>query len=364
MPTPTRQLIDCDVHYDPRSMLTDLAPYMPDLWRSYIANRGFGNPPVLPYALWQGPERLDVEPGKPEEGRASMDPSRLRQHLDDWQITTAIITPGRFLGTAYLPQREFAAALAAAHNDMTVERWLSSDDRLLGSIFVAGQDVAASVREIDRLAEHPRMVQLVLPTRSPGTGSWADERYEPMWQAAVRNDLVVAFHLVGAAGDVPPPTTYGWPRSYMELSVTYPIAAQCELSALVCRGVLSRHPTLKIAMIENGFDWVPYLMWQMDKRWRELRAEVPWLTRRPSDYLRDQVRFTTQPMSEPPQDDHLIAVIEMMESDRMLMFSSDWPHWDFDSPSRALPRALNDELADRIFYRNAAEFYGIQEKVA
>jgi predicted TIM-barrel fold metal-dependent hydrolase len=40
-----------------------------------------------------------------------------------------------------------------------------------------------------------------------------------------------------------------------------------------------------------------------------------------------------------------------------MMFCSDYPHWDFDSPQLALPR-LDDELADRVFYQNAAELYG------
>lgn len=356
--------IDCDVHYDPRSLADDLAPYMAQEWRRYVLNRGFSSAPSLPYALWQGPERREVEP--PEgEGRASMSFELLkRTHLDAWDVEYAIIAPGRFLGATYLPQREFALALAAAHNDFTVDHWLSRDERLRGSVFVTAQDAVASAREIDRMGGHPSMVQVVLPTRSPGGIEWGDEKYHPIWEAAVRNDLAVAFHLVGAAGDVPPPTTYGWPRSYMELAATYPIAAQCELTSLLCRGVFEKFPALRVVFIENGFAWLPALLWQLDKKWRELRAEVPWLKRPPSAYAHEQIRFTTQPMCEPGKREHLPQLIDMLGSDEMLLFSTDWPHWDFDAPTRTLPSNLPKDLRSKILSENARTFYGLPPAAA
>jgi predicted TIM-barrel fold metal-dependent hydrolase len=40
----------------------------------------------------------------------------------------------------------------------------------------------------------------------------------------------------------------------------------------------------------------------------------------------------------------------------MLLFSSDYPHWDFDSPARAFPK-LPDALRDAIFGGNARALY-------
>jgi predicted TIM-barrel fold metal-dependent hydrolase len=40
------------------------------------------------------------------------------------------------------------------------------------------------------------------------------------------------------------------------------------------------------------------------------------------------------------------------------MFSSDYPHWDFDNPHKALP-PLEQEMKQRIYYDTAAELYGI-----
>lgn len=354
--TVAQGVIDCDIHYEPVSVAQDLAPHMAPEWRRYLTDGFSGN--ITPYAHMAGFQRDDIEP-EPGHGRASMSTTRLREtHLDVWDIEHAILLGGRLLGLAYLPQHGLATALAAAHNDFTVEVWLADGDpRKHASICVAPQDPRAAAREIDRMAEHPGMIQVALTTRSPGGVQWGDEKYAPIWEAAQRNDLPVAFHLLISGGDVTPPMTNGWPRSYLEVQASYPLAAQSELISMLCGGVFESFPDLRVVFVENGFEWVPALMWRLDEKWRELRYEVPWLKRKPGDYVRDHVRFTTQPISLPENHAHMVQMIDMMGSDRMLMFSSDWPHWDFDSPERALPSGLGKELRRRILSENAREFY-------
>jgi predicted TIM-barrel fold metal-dependent hydrolase len=46
-----------------------------------------------------------------------------------------------------------------------------------------------------------------------------------------------------------------------------------------------------------------------------------------------------------------------MESDELVCFSTDYPHWDFDSPLEALPPDLDDSLKTKIFFDNAAAIY-------
>lgn len=98
------------------------------------------------------------------------------------------------------------------------------------------------------------------------------------------------------------------------------------------------------------------MLWRLDKNWKALRSTVPWAKRLPSEYVWDHVRFTTQPIEEPQNRDHLVAIFEMIHAEKTVMFSSDYPHWDNDSPKHGLPR-LSPEMAHRIFYRNAAELY-------
>jgi predicted TIM-barrel fold metal-dependent hydrolase len=147
----------------------------------------------------------------------------------------------------------------------------------------------------------------------------------------------------------------------MESRSQYPNLFEAQLISMVCNGVFEKFPDLGIVFLEGGFSWIPAVMWRLDQSWRSLRSEVPWLKKRPSEYIRAQVRFATQPFEEPDDPKQLISLIEMMGSDELLVFSSDYPHWDFDAPANSLPAVLGDELTQKILWSNAAKFYGLPE---
>jgi uncharacterized protein len=74
--------------------------------------------------------------------------------------------------------------------------------------------------------------------------------------------------------------------------------------------------------------------------------------------IADNVRLSTQPLEQPSSDEHLLNMFEAMDAGSILMFASDYPHWDFDSPTHAFPK-MPKELRERIFSENARSFYGL-----
>jgi predicted TIM-barrel fold metal-dependent hydrolase len=61
-------------------------------------------------------------------------------------------------------------------------------------------------------------------------------------------------------------------------------------------------------------------------------------------------------MEEPENPRHLLDLIEQVGED-VLMFSTDYPHWDFDHPQRAFQTRLPDRLRQKIMQDNALGFY-------
>ena len=346
-------LIDCDVHLRFRG-LDEIAQFLEEPWRTRMYKG-------LKLAHWEGyvnpftVYREDANP--PDGGQPGSDPSfTATDHLDRYAIDYAIlIGESVHLGVSTLANADWAIALATAYNDWVAAVWVPADQRYLGSIIVAPQDPAAAAREIDRMADNPRFVQVLMSAgaRSP----YGQRFYDPIYEAATRHNLPVAIH-IGADGTGlnAGPTAAGHPSHYIEWHTTLTSIMQTHLVSLVCEGTFERFPTLRFVIIEAGVAWLPSLMWRLDKNWKSLHSEVPWVRRRPSEYLAEHVRLTTQPLEEPENPKHLLQTLEMFPADQMLLFASDYPHWDFDNPRRALGH-LPETLRQRIFVDNAKELY-------
>jgi predicted TIM-barrel fold metal-dependent hydrolase len=108
--------------------------------------------------------------------------------------------------------------------------------------------------------------------------------------------------------------------------------------------------------MESGFTWLPQFLWRATRTWRAMRAEVPWVDRAPAEIIRDHVRVTLQPTDAPPTPEDMARVLDQIGADRMLLFSTDYPHWHFDGID-ALPAGLPDPLLSRVLVDNALETY-------
>jgi predicted TIM-barrel fold metal-dependent hydrolase len=343
-------VIDVDVHQVMKSH-RDLVPYLDEPWRSRVAiPNGWEGPPSFVYSYPQigGVARVDAE--TPDGAPAGSDFDLLhRQLLESYPIEHAVLT-NDFYPTDIPVQPDFATAIASAYNDWVIENWLERDARLHGSIAIAAQSPQDAAREIDRVGPHPQMVQVMLPATSRDV--LGREFYTPVYEAAVRNELVVGFHQTSATQ-----TAVGLPPNYVEWHTAIPQAWQCQLIGLILNGMFDRLPDLRVALIEGGWTWVPWLMWRLDLNYRSLRREVPWVKRMPSEYIKENVGLATQPMEYPDDPALLYRMFEMVGTDRFLMFSTDYPHWDFDSPERALPHTFPTEVRRKILHDNAADFY-------
>ena len=98
---------------------------------------------------------------------------------------------------------------------------------------------------------------------------------------------------------------------------------------------------------QSGVTWLPGFLWRAVKTWRGVRAEVPWVKRSPAETIRENVRLTVQPIDAPRDTPVIERIIEQIDSDRMLLFASDYPHWQFEG-DQVLPDGLSADLLQRI----------------
>jgi uncharacterized protein len=242
--------------------------------------------------------------------------------------------------------------MATAANEAQVENWTAREPRCKASVVVPYEDGMASAKEVRKRAGDKNYAQVFLLSR---TGEAAGrKRYWPIYDAAVEAGLPVGIHVFGYSGW--PMTASGYPSFYIEEMTEHATSAQAMVTSFIMEGVFERLPELKIVLIESGFGWLPALGWRLDKHWKRLKDEVPHLKMAPSEYIKKHFWVTTQPMEETENPDHLIEVMNWIGMDR-IMFSSDYPHWDFDDPFVTLPPSLTDEQRRKIYAGNARAFY-------
>jgi predicted TIM-barrel fold metal-dependent hydrolase len=344
-PPKTSRIIDCDVHCRPFPGATH-EDFLPARWRTAVGQRQHTYP-GHGYANPFGLDRRDVQCQTPEDFE--------REHLDRYGIDFAVLQPQPMMDFGLIHAIDVANALCRASNDWLDAVWLQRDPRYLGSVCVNANDPLEAAREIRRAGAIPGMVQVLVPGES--TLLYGHRFYHPIYEACEEMGLVFAIH-PGAEGSYRSSTPVGRPASYFEWRSGLALTFQAHAASLVIEGVFEKFPGLKVLLTEGGFGWLPQLMWRMDKDFKALRSTVPWLKQEPSAYVKNHVRLTTQPMEEPPSPKHLLAILEMIDAERTLCFSSDFPHWDFDDPVRAFPGAIPQALRERILWDNAAELYG------
>jgi len=109
-------------------------------------------------------------------------------------------------------------------------------------------------------------------------------------------------------------------------------------------------------LMESGFGWVPSFLWRADKEWRSLRAEVPWVKERPSDIFRRHIRITCQPFDCYPSSIELLRTLELIGTDEMLLFSSDFPHWQYDG-DEVIPSCVPPKIVQKMAFENPYRTY-------
>jgi predicted TIM-barrel fold metal-dependent hydrolase len=364
--TQTKQrlaIIDTDVH--PTVRLTDaiILDNLSERWRTYIQRYGLGNLATEHQIPTQREftHRLDA---LDEDGLVAHDPLFTRQQLlDEYDMSGAVLFDASALmmthgGNNFPEQLNFE--LTRVYNDAHAEVWLKADPRYYSVIHVPVEFPLEAVKEIERVKNGPmgdRFVSIGLEPRTEYP--IGNPKYWPIFEAAEHYNIPLTFHTSpGRRMTGSGPATF-----YYEWHSGFPLRNYTVASSFIFEGVFDRFPNLHLSLIEQSWSWAAPFAWRMDKSWNMMRDEIPDLQRMPSEYMKEHFYFATQPMEEPENLEDYLGLQQQFESvfgtDR-LMFSSDYPHWDFDSPYESVPPTLPLETRRKIFGENASRLYGIK----
>lgn len=357
-------VIDSDVHPDFNYTKPELLALLPQRWRDYAAEYGArpGSPGGDRPRQREFAHRWDAEPTEGAQPGSNVDFAR-EQLLDKYDYSAAMVNDigaYNFSGGRGMP-RQFAAAMISALNDYREAYWFTNDPRWYGSMNLPYEVPSLAVKEVQRRMDgdfRDRWRQILMP--QDNLFPLGNEQYWPIYEIAEEYGLPIGLHVLSSNRQTPSGST----NYYFEEHCDFAAMNFPTVSSLVFEGVFDRFPKLKIALIEFAWSWAMPFSWRLDAAYDLMRSEVAHLQRRPSEYVRDHIWYSTQPMEEPERGEWVDDVFGTLEASGMsdkIMFSSDYPHWDFDDPG-ALPTGLPDRERRRILGENASALYGIPLK--
>ncbi|MCC7368072.1 MAG: amidohydrolase family protein [Chloroflexi bacterium] len=364
-----QSVIDAAVHNDIPSVRA-LYDYLPPYWVEHLEQTQFKGPTETYYPANSPIAARPNSRPAPEDVPAPLTGrSRAAAAAGPPPASTVGVVRNQILGAGAeaailcapypvdsLKNPDAAVAFATAFNDWQIKEWLDKEPRLRASIVVPIQVPEAAVREIERVADHPGFVQVALPVRT--AHPLGNRIYHGVWEAIARHNLVAGVQFGGVPGV--PPTPSGWPSYFIEEYIDMAGVFATQVTSIVCEGVFDRFPSLRVALIEAGFTWLAPHMWRFDKEWKNLRRLVPWVRRAPSEYIREHIRLTVQPLDGPDNSPRqLLEVVEQLGSDDMLMYASHFPRVHAADPETTLIRHLPDSLARKVRSENARALYGL-----
>ena len=330
------KMVDADGHI--REIESDVFDYLPEHYKSRRDAVLYF--PLLPHHGWHR-----------QAGRGGMGASFLIPTLEDWRkaldqgnIEAAVIYPTRFMHIGQVGMADFAVDLSRAYNDYLYERFLQQESRLKGIAVLPLQDVSAAVAELRRAVKDYGMVGGLLPADGlPRPLGHPD--FRPLYEQANRLGCMMAVHSQNSLRNN---DLFIWRDEAATLAHVWPQMRQ--FTNLMFSGVLGKFPDLKIAFLEAGCGWVPYLMSKMEPRMGELL--------RPSKLIeRGQIYFQCGEEMTTSRDIELLG-------DECLFWASDFPHEGIVDMAKAVREFLDrkdipEASKRKISYENPKKLYQI-----
>jgi predicted TIM-barrel fold metal-dependent hydrolase len=261
---------------------------------------------------------------------------------------------------------ELTHAVIHALNEWLHETWqFNYEDRIFTTPVITLPIVEKAVEELEWVVERGARVVLVRPAPVPGykgPRSFALPEFDPFWEKVVEHDVLVALHSsdsgydrfanewVGSQSEMLP----FQPQAFRMLQAWRPV--EDAVSSLICHGALTRFPTAKVAVIENGSSWVAPLMRAMADAYKKMPQDFP---EDPIVALKRQVHIS------PFWEEDLNELADLIGEDRVL-FGSDYPHPEGLADPVSYTDELegaSDERVRKIMGGNLARLMNVEDKV-
>jgi len=214
-------------------------------------------------------------------------------------------------------------------------RWMADycgafPNRLGGVILAGARDIEGSLTEMRRYGRSRWAwgMMVYAPVGMP----LDHPDLEPLYAEAAEFDLAVVLHTFTVMPPYAPGGEDTWDNLWLQRSAAHPWCGMRNMAALIGSGVMDRYPALRVGTLEAGHGWLPFWIKRLDEHAETIKAALPLLNQRPSDYVTGGRYFQS---IEIPEGAALTNAICDLLGDEVLMYASDYPHGESHFPQSA-----------------------------
>ncbi|MBI4489657.1 MAG: amidohydrolase, partial [Deltaproteobacteria bacterium] len=230
--------------------------------------------------------------------------------------------------------------------------------RLKAAALLPVQEPAEAARELRRAKTDLGLVAGLLPAVTVLHKGYGHRNFDPIFEEAERLDMPLAMHGAPSRG-----MGFDFFDKFIQVhTLEHPFAILIQFTNMVFEGVFERFPRLRVAFLEAGSGWLPYMMDRMDEEFEKpYRFQAPLLKKKPSEYIRSGQVWSTCEVEE-----QALPQVLRQFNPRCLMWPSDFPHerlpamFKRDIPDFLAREDLSEEEKRLILFENPKQFYGLE----
>jgi uncharacterized protein len=284
------------------------------------------------------------------------DPAERIKDMDHEGVDVNLTLPSGWFGT-WTAGDDMALEMAMYR---AYHRWMADycgayPNRLGGVILACARDIEGALAQIHRCGRETWAWGMMV--YAPAGMPLDHPTLEPLYANAAEFNLGVVLHTFTVMPPYAPGGQDTWDNLWIQRSAAHPWCGMRNMAALIGSGVMDRYPTLRVGTLEAGHGWLPFWMARLDEHAETIKAALPELAQKPSEYVTGGRYFQS---IEIPEGAKLTNTVIDLIGDHVLMYASDYPHGEShfpDSVSLVVDWAMDRERKRKLLWDNATRFY-------
>ena len=268
---------------------------------------------------------------KPMRGiPAFFDPAPRLELMDELGITYATMFPtlASLVEERFADDPELTHVVIHALNEWMHEHWtFNYEGRIFPVPIITLPIVEKAIEELEYVVERGARSVLIRPAAVPGyrgRRSFALPEFDPFWKRVTELDVLVSMHASdsgyqrftnewdGRTGEM---EAFG-DISLFQMASMHSRAIEDAVISWVGHGALTRHPKLRVAIIENGSEWVRPVLANLERAYQ--RMPQAW-EEHPVEVIKRNMWI------HPFHEDDPVGLVELLGAENVI-FGSDYPH--------------------------------------